>query len=341
MNRFNFLNRSAILFPFFALCTFLIFTLSCDSVKNPFGFIVCSQLTSDLLQINIVSISQPMGAPTTLVAVAGHSAISPVVTPNGATMVFSANFENPTPSDSNPPGGSLYRINFTDGNYTRITDDSWMSIYEGSPAISPDGTTIVFVRTDAQIGPLEALSRLWLVQLDGSDKHPVFADENPRNDYAPAFSPDGKMLAYLSDNHTNIVNVMVYDLKAGGGPVQLTRYSSVDDTVFSPFFDASGQWIYFQLSRKSAYSLNRIGITGKKLEKVFDIPKVDMPNHSVYGAAGYFDFKPAKDFQHVVCTGGINDAYQVFTTDNLTSPFSPATVTAATSDYLYPFWYRP
>ncbi len=341
MNSLNLLKRSKILFPLFALCTFFILFVSCDKVQNPFGFIVCSQLTSDLLQINIVSIKKPMGKPTTLVAVPGHSAISPVVTPNGKTMVFSANFENPTPTANDPPGGSLYRMKLATRKYTRITDDNWMSFQEEFPTISPDGTTVAYVRTDAEIGPLEALSRLWMVQLDGSDKHSVFADENPRNDYAPAFSPDGTKLTYLSDNNTNIVNVMVCDLETGDGPVQLTHYSSVDDTVFSPFFDDSGQWIYFQLSRKSAYSLNRISATGGEPEKVFDIPKVDMPNHSVYGAAGYFDLKPAKDFQHFVCTGGVNDAYQVFTTDNLTAPFSPEAMTSVSSDYLYPFWYRP
>ena len=339
MNNLNLLKWPRIVFPLFALCAFLIFILSCRN--GSFGFIVCSQLTVNPLQTNIVSINNPMGTPCTLVAVLGHSAISPVVTPDGTTMVFSANFEKPIPTANDPPGGSLYRMRLSTRKYARITDDDWKSIREEFPAISPDGTTIAYVRTDAAIGPLEALDRLWMVQLDGSDKHAVFNDQIPRNDYAPAFSPDGKKLAYLSDNNTNIVNVMVYDLAKGDAPVRLTDFSSVNDIVYSPFFDGSGAWIYFLFSSKGAYSLSRINAEGGTLEKVFDIPEVDMPKHGVDYAAAYMDFKPTKDFQHFVCTGAVNDAYQVYTTDNLTSPFTPEAVTGANRDYLYPFWYRP
>ncbi len=342
----NLLKSSRTLFSLLALCILLIFTGSCGNGgdannDSSFGFIVCSQLTSTPLQMNIVSVSKPMGTPTTLVAVPGHSAIDPVVTPDGKTMVFSANFEKPTPTGNDPPGGLLYRMNLAAGNYTRITDDDWMSIYERSPTISPDGTTIVFVRSDNEIGPLEALDRLWMVQLDGLDKHPVFDDENPRNDYSPAFSPDGAKLAYLSDNNTYIVNVMVYDLKMGADPVKLTDLPSPEDSVYSPFFDDSGQWIYFMLNSNGVYSLNRISATGGEPEKVFDIPAVNMPRHGINDAAGYIDFKPTKDHRHFVCIGTVNDAYQVFTTGNLSSPFSPEAATDASKDYQFPYWYRP
>jgi len=342
MSFLNHFKSSKTLFTLFALSALLIFTLSCNNNNDDdFGFIVCSQLTSNALQTNIVSINEPMGNPTTLVAIQGHSAIDPVVTPDGNIMVFSANFEKPSPIGNDPPGGLLYRMDLADKKYTRITDDNWMSIYERSPAISPDGMMIAFVRSDKEIGPLEALDQLWMVKLDGSDKHPVFDDENSRNDYSPAFSPDGTKLTYLSDNGTNIVDVMVYDLKAGGDPVQLSNIISLKDSVYSPFFDESGQWIYFMLNSNLTYSLNRISVTGGEMEKVFDIPSVDMPNHDIIDVAAYIQFKPTKDFRHFICIGTVNDAYQVFTADNLSLPFSPEVTTDVSNDYLYPFWYRP
>lgn len=340
MNRFK---SSATLFLLLVLSFLLIFLPSCNNGDDDdsFGFIVCSQLTSNALQTNIVSIDEPMGNPTTLVAVQGHSAIDPVVTPDGKTVVFSANFEKPTPTGNDPPGGLLYRMDLAGNTYTRVTDDDWLSIYERSPAVSPDGKTIVFLRSDKTIGPLEAMDRLWMVQLDGSDKHPVFDDENPRNDIFPAFSRDGAKLAYLSDNNTMVLNVMIYNLTAGGDPLQLTDFSSLKDFVSSPFFDSSGQWIYFVLNSNDVYSMNRVNISGGDSEKVFDIPAVDMPNHDLLHAPGYLGFKPTKDFRHFVCTGTINDAYQVFTADKLSSPFTPEAATNASYDYLYPFWYRP
>jgi dipeptidyl aminopeptidase/acylaminoacyl peptidase len=336
-------KSSPSLFLLLVLGSLLILSQSCghdDHAVFP-GFVVCSQLTSNPLQTSIVSINEPMGEPTTLVAVQGHSAIDPVVTPDGKTMVFSANFEKPTPTGNDPPGGLLYRMDLAGRNYTRITDDDFTSTYERSPAISPDGATIVFVRSDKEIGPLEALDRLWMVQLDGSNKHPVFDDENPRNDYSPAFSPDGTKLVYLSDNNSVFVNVTWYDLKSGGNPVKLTNLSSVQDSVYFPFFDDSGQRVYFMLNSNGVYSMNRISVSGGEPEKVFDIPSVDMPKHNIIDAPGYIGCKPTRDYRHFVCTGTINDAYQVFTADNLNSPFSPAAATTASYDYQYPFWYRP
>jgi hypothetical protein len=58
-------------------------------------------------------------------------------------------------------------------------------------------------------------------------------------------------------------------------------------------------------------------------------------------APGYIQFKQTKDFRYFVCVGTVNDAYQIFTTDNLSSPFTPEAATSASDDYQFPFWYRP
>jgi hypothetical protein len=87
--------------------------------------------------------------------------------------------------------------------------------------------------------------------------------------------------------------------------------------------------------------MNRVSVSGGDPEKVFDIPAVDMPSHDSNDVPAYFDFKPTKDFAHFVCTGAVNDAFQVFTADSLSSPFTPEAATGASYDYLYPFWYRP
>jgi Tol biopolymer transport system component len=313
---------------------------------DSFGLIVCTQLTDNPLELRLVSVSAPMAEPTTLAAVDGHSAIDPFVTPDGQTVLFSANFEKETPSGSDPPGGTLYRQDLATLSYERITDDDWMQVYERSPAVAADGTTIVYVRADRSVGPLESLDRLWTVQLDGSDKQPVFDNQEPRNDWAPAWSPDGAKLAYISDHGTaNLGDIMVYDLSQGGDAVNLTNYSAGDvDALYMPFFDQAGQQVYYLTYTENAdvvFGLYRVAVSGGEPTLVLDIAPVDMANHGVAGTAGYSDFRPTKDGSHFVLTGAVNDAFQVFTADALNSPFNPEAATDAAWDCLFPFWHRP
>jgi dipeptidyl aminopeptidase/acylaminoacyl peptidase len=66
-------------------------------------------------------------------------------------------------------------------------------------AFTPDGTGLVFTARDA--GRAEAWSTdldLFLVPIDGSSPPRKLTTENRATDTAPAFSPDGKTLAYLA-----------------------------------------------------------------------------------------------------------------------------------------------
>jgi Tol biopolymer transport system component len=79
----------------------------------------------------------------------------------------------------------------------------------GTPVISPDGKTMVFWAEPA----LEA-EDLWVKSLD-SDEASVPLMETPAREEFPRFSPDGKYLAYVSD-------------ESGRGEIYLTRFPSVE-----------------------------------------------------------------------------------------------------------------
>jgi Tol biopolymer transport system component/DNA-binding winged helix-turn-helix (wHTH) protein len=70
-------------------------------------------------------------------------------------------------------------------------------------AVSPDGQKISFTLTDRRKGT----SRIWVVNRDGSNSHPLFPNEgNSQRDCCAKWTPDGKQLLFerYLDGHNNI-----------------------------------------------------------------------------------------------------------------------------------------
>src|SRR5689334_2285504 len=78
-----------------------------------------------------------------------------------------------------------------------VPTDVFNLVLASDPQISPDGKRVVYVRQFSDVMTDTKYANLWIVNADGTDHRPLttgkHSDENPR------WSPDGKHLAYLSD----------------------------------------------------------------------------------------------------------------------------------------------
>jgi dipeptidyl aminopeptidase/acylaminoacyl peptidase len=93
-------------------------------------------------------------------------------------------------------------------------EDIWSMDRAADPAVSPDGSQVVFTVTRYSIDENKGDSDLWLVPTDGSAP-PRRLTWNAGTDNAAAWSPDGKSLAFISKRGD--APPQIHILNAGGG----------------------------------------------------------------------------------------------------------------------------
>ena len=108
---------------------------------------------------------------------------------------------------------------------------------------------------------------IWVANRDG--QNPLRLTSHPADEFAPAFSPDGKWIAFSAryDNNTDVYIIPV----EGGQPKRLTWHSSVD-TVNG--WSVDGKRVLFALSREigsgRSNQLFEVSVDGGFEKKVMD-----------------------------------------------------------------------
>jgi dipeptidyl aminopeptidase/acylaminoacyl peptidase len=138
---------------------------------------------------------------------------------------------------------------------------------DSEPAWSPDGKQIAFVSNRSKPDPDRTYNTdIWVVAADNTDKgvHLTQVTTNPGSDEHPAWSPDGKWIAYVTQTDPKLFQYATRHLAvspaAGGQAKVLTR--ELDRNVEIPRFSDDGKTIYFVVDddgtqNLAAYTINR------------------------------------------------------------------------------------
>ncbi len=131
------------------------------------------------------------------------------------------------------------------------------------PAWSPDGTTLAFQsESSPQVSdttaPALALSTLWLVAADGSDRRQLTRAGQPAGGHAaPAFSPDGGWIAFSTSPQRETSEIWSVGAE-GDDPVLMSREPA---TGSDPTYAADGRSIYFSARSREVNALWRLPIS--------------------------------------------------------------------------------
>ena len=124
---------------------------------------------------------------------------------------------------------------------TELTTSGDADIFDGHPALSPDGQTVVFSRC-----VLHGDCTIWSIDSSGGPATQLTTSPNGIWDLQPVFSPDGSKIAFLHGGRIDFMN------PDGSGEVP---FASTSDGMYqSPTFSPDGTRVAFQQLRFSTPS---------------------------------------------------------------------------------------
>ena len=199
----------------------------------------------------------------------------------------------------------LYTFDVATKSLTQITSGDYD---DSDPVWSPDGKQLAFTSNRTSDPDRNYNTDIWTVAADNADKgaHLTQITTNPGEDHSPAWSPDGKWIAYVTRTEPKLFEYATKHLAisqaTGGEPKVLTR--AFDRNVSDIEFSADSKSIFFIADDDGTQNICRIAITGgevtrpvggrvmvysyslaKSGEVAAQIDRMDRPSE-IYGLAG-------------------------------------------------------
>ena len=126
---------------------------------------------------------------------------------------------------------------------------------EGGPVWSPDGTRIAFTSNRTEDPDTNENSDIWVVEADVTQAvtEPTRVTSNPGSDYGPAWSPDGRRIAYATGIRPDLIWYATTHLAVinadGSGQRVLTE--AMDRNVSAIRFSPDGSEVWFRVEDSS------------------------------------------------------------------------------------------
>ncbi len=144
---------------------------------------------------------------------------------------------------------------------------------DSDPQWSPDGEKIAFVGNRTDDPDSNDNSDIWIVDLGASEADQRLRQftKNVGPDRSPAWSQDGKTIAYVTVTRPDIIwyatNHLAYRMVSGGEAVVMT--TSLDRNVSNPVFAPDHETVYFELEDAGTNQLAKINMKSRQVERVF------------------------------------------------------------------------
>jgi dipeptidyl aminopeptidase/acylaminoacyl peptidase len=163
----------------------------------------------------------------------------------------------------------LYVFDLASKHMTQVTSGDFD---DSEPAWSPDGKSLAFTSNRSMPDPdLNYNSDIWVVASGNTDKgaHLTRVTTNSGAESAPAWSPDGKWITYVTQLDPNLFDYATKHIAvspATGGEARVLTLS-LDRVSITPRFSPDGQFIYFITDDDGTQNICRVPATGGEISR--------------------------------------------------------------------------
>ena len=200
---------------------------------------------------DVLRVTNTAGEPKDLVGHGSQTAAggisSPRWSPDGQTIAYIG-------MDSNYASQAIYTINANGGTESRFFAPRSGETFRG---LAWGKSWLAFVSN------LTGQHEIWRLNSDGSG--PLQLTNDKRENGSPAWSPDGKMLAYYSKRADNSYQIMVMNAD-GSGQRQLTNTAN----NWTPTWSPDGNWIAFSSTRGGQLGIYIMDKNGGNVQLITD-----------------------------------------------------------------------
>ncbi len=218
-------------------------------------------------------------------------------TPDGQALIFQRLYYPQLAlriaGSSNVSWDDLFRLDVASGSVRQLT----RGVRAHEPDVSPDGKQIVCVLAGT------GTRRLALVPIEGGEPRPLMPGA-PGLAFTPAFSPDGRLIAYSRWKPGGFRDIHVYDLATA-----TDRALAVDRAMdIDPRFSPDGRYVLYSSDRSGINNIYAYELATQRLYQVTNV------------LSGAFQPTVSPDGHRLVFTGFTTDGFDLWT-----MPYDPAT----------------